>query len=750
MGSISNDMLVASTDSLDVEDVDNMVEDGSVISCTSGAEKKSSKKKKKMVHKSTRSSKSPYFSETLLNTKKSPVWRSLRGTGSMHTESPAVRVPRELWLASLKKGTGFTQSLKSEYDSGHSNAGSSSNTPEYLKEALGMKKPRHSLLSTSGYMPGTPDYKDKEEMYNEILEQKKMINNLKSDIDVLRTKYHRQEDEIKKKEKRIEQLLDPSKNQESTRCLVEKKHGCCTVVITLKQKILKLEQQCRDLENTVNKLQADTKTSNIEELKIALEECFEEIQRLRIMNDTAEAQKKRALAEHRIPSKRQQMLNSTILRLTKLNKQLQEEVRSFKSDPSQTLCSAPASSSTKDFAGWSREELIQLIKELDKKQEEKKPKSSLHLPQNNDGHPQPVHPSPNPEKSESEEECKRLKELLKKVKEDRSELQTQLGKKDMEIKVLQQKINELKEENQQLRTAAAENSGTSLKEQEEIRRLNVKIKKLEAELEDCHRRVGAAAAEASGWKEDSSLDKAATVIQSAYRGHLIRLEHLVGAASTHLPKSSTSFSLQSQREDANLDEAAKVIQSAFRGHFERRKHLLGTSSTQLPMSSSTHSVQMKSPRGLFRNGNSEKTTSLNDEMEKTVTVIQAAYRGHLARTKTRSDSSVGRPNSAVSQRREALPSMKTSLLTELHSYNGKSESSDDIVEEEHEYDNDLEEEEEKASSPKIKPFNKSNRELFSPRKSKAAPPLFTRGTDSDDSDDIISSSLPLHRKGSYF
>lgn len=40
--------------------------------------------------------------------------------------------------------------LKPDVDMGHMRTNISSSTPEYLKEALGMKKPKHSRSSSNG------------------------------------------------------------------------------------------------------------------------------------------------------------------------------------------------------------------------------------------------------------------------------------------------------------------------------------------------------------------------------------------------------------------------------------------------------------------------------------------------------------------------------------------------------------------------------------------------------------------------
>lgn len=46
--------------------------------------------------------------------------------------------------------TGMNQTLKSDVEMGHIRNKLSSSTPEYLKEALGMKKPKHSRSSSNG------------------------------------------------------------------------------------------------------------------------------------------------------------------------------------------------------------------------------------------------------------------------------------------------------------------------------------------------------------------------------------------------------------------------------------------------------------------------------------------------------------------------------------------------------------------------------------------------------------------------
>uniref|UniRef100_A0A4W3IAB1 IQ domain-containing protein E n=1 Tax=Callorhinchus milii TaxID=7868 RepID=A0A4W3IAB1_CALMI len=262
----------------------------------------------------------------------------------MQAHHPSAKVPRELWLTSLRQDLGVTRSQNSEYNSGASRSVSrASTTPEYLKEAFGMRKPKHSRLAKNGYVPGTPNYKEREDMYDEIIKLKKVIQAHKTENDVTKTKLRRSEEENSKKEKHIEQLLDPSKSSEYTRNLVDK-NNVNGIVRGLKQKILKLEQQCREKENSLNKLQTDLKTSDIEEMRITMETYYEEIQRLRLLLSA----EKKDPAESR---ESQKLLNSTRLRLSKTIKLLQEENKTLKMDLDRVLSNSPATSTARESRG---------------------------------------------------------------------------------------------------------------------------------------------------------------------------------------------------------------------------------------------------------------------------------------------------------------------------------------------------------------------------------------------------------------
>ncbi|NXD40914.1 IQCE protein, partial [Copsychus sechellarum] len=321
------------------------------------------KLKKKIFHKPPKSPKSPYSSSTQLYPKKAAAWRSPQGTGSACFENAAVKNPRQMWLGSLKQGIGLSQALKSDVDTGHVRANVSSSTPEYLKEALGMKKPKHSRSSSNGYIPGTPDYKEKEDMYDEIMELKKTIQAQKNEGDRMKTKLRRLEEENNRKDKQIEQLLDPSRGSELARALSEKKTDNGWVVTGLKQKIVKLEEQCKEKDNTINEFQADMKTSNLEEVRLAMETYYEEVHRLQLLLAKSETMRKKY---GRDTQKRLKALNAAVLRLSRSMKELQAENQRLKEDLDHVLSSSPPPSKTKNYSEWSRQRLVRRISDLEK------------------------------------------------------------------------------------------------------------------------------------------------------------------------------------------------------------------------------------------------------------------------------------------------------------------------------------------------------------------------------------------------
>ncbi|XP_047917239.2 IQ domain-containing protein E isoform X2 [Anser cygnoides] len=553
----------------------------SVITCESDAEMKL---KKRIFHKPPKSPKSPYSSSTQLYPKKTAIWRSLQGTGSARFENAAVKNPRQMWLGSLKQGV--SHPLKSDVDVGHARSSVSSSTPEYLKEALGMKKPKHSRSSSNGYIPGTPDYKEKEDMYDEIIELKKTIQAQKNEGDRMKTKLRRLEEENNRKDKQIEQLLDPSKCSELARALSEKKSDNGWVVSGLKQKVLKLEQQCKEKDNAINKFQSDLKTNNLEEMRIAMETYYEEVHRLQVLLAKSETMRKNT--EGRDTQKRLKTLNAAVLRLSRSIKELQNENRSLKEDLDHVVSTSLASNITKNYSEWSKQRLMRRIVELEKKlgaMENTRvspadSESSQLLAVSSSPSTDLDHPAS--QQVDHVKECHHLRGLVKKLKSDRRALQNLLLSKELDIKQLLQAKAEVELELQKWQNKKEEKSMEEQTSSEEIQILTQKVGKSEATLEEEKSEMAEDTMEKLNKKEEIALDEAVVVLQAAFRGHLARQKlllssgmhdakphnrHSLGKMNSCMSHVSNSLSSSSDWEEK--EETVTFIQSIFRAHLAR-------------------------------------------------------------------------------------------------------------------------------------------------------------------------------------
>ncbi|KAJ7401948.1 IQ motif containing E [Pitangus sulphuratus] len=553
--------------------------------------------------------------------------------------------------------------LKSDVDMGHVRTNISSSTPDYLKEALGMKKPKHSRSSSSGYIPGTPDYKEKEDMYDEIIELKKTIQAQKNEGDRMKTKLRRLEQENSRKDKQIEQLLDPSRGSELARALSEKKSDNGWVVRGLKQKILKLEQQCKEKDNTINEFQADTKTSNLEEVRLAMETYYEEVHRLQLLLAKSETMRKNVNAEvglficeavesncnwklgslsspqnglqffnlgfdepkimslsvnslvltpfpsteGRDTQKRLQALNAAVLRLSRNIKELQAENRRLKEDLDHVLSTSPPPSKTKNYSEWSRQRLVRRISELEKKVCAME--STRVSPADSDSSQLPaVSSSPSADLDhpashhiDHAEECHRLQREVKKLKSDRKVLQNLLLSKELDIKQLLQAKAEVELELQKWQSKMEEKSTEEQTLSEEIQNLTQKVEKLESKLEEEKRQMAGDTME--------NLDKSLPVCTvKGKEDH--REEQAAKIIQRHWKMYKT--------------KAVVVLQAALRGHLARQRLLLNNGIHEAKSPNKNSCVSSMS--------DSLSSSSDCEGRDEVVTFIQSVFRAHLART----------------------------------------------------------------------------------------------------------------------
>ncbi|XP_039526106.1 IQ domain-containing protein E isoform X2 [Pimephales promelas] len=604
------------------EEVEDLAEDSLSSSYVSDTEKKS--RKKKVSGRPPPSPKSPYLNSANLNLKKTPVtsWRTVKGTLLQNCKTHPAGTPRDVWLHLQNDGPG--KSPKGADYSVTQTSISMSSTPEYLKEAFEMKKPKYSRSPSNGYVPGTPVYKEKEEMYEEIIDLKKTIQSLKSESDKMKAKLRRLEEDNTKKDRQIEQLLDPAKDPDYARGFVDRKADPRSIINGLKHRILRLEQQCKEKENALSQLQSDLKTTNMQEMKITVETYFEEVQRLRTLLESAERSNKMESKDIRRQNK---TLSATVLKLTKTVQQLEDENQELKKELTQeemSMMDSPVCRA-KGYMDWSKQRLVRRILELEKRVEQMK---NLHITKASDSQKSSVEKGTESESanqsdsvntemepSVSPENDVHFRAAFKKLAEEKKKLQEKLTQKDEEIKQLSaEKDDGLKEVENALKERIREHERLMQTHRQEMGALTVEINCLKEKLEEERKlrlvqdpnqvRNGSLSLTLTEPLSSSAVasmekNKAAKIIQthwlshrtrdlvllqSCLRGHVIRQRQIDGPRQANLVAMSQSgFNTQAVQE-----EEVTLLQAVFRAHLKRSTLRMDRASTVTPSESFVH------------------------------------------------------------------------------------------------------------------------------------------------------------------
>ncbi|XP_012975938.3 IQ domain-containing protein E isoform X1 [Mesocricetus auratus] len=596
------------------------------------------KTKRKGFHKPPSTSpKSPYYSKP----KKVTSWRSLKTAGSMPLSNRMSLTPQKLWLGTSKHG----------------------------------------------HVSGNSVYREKEDMYDEIIELKKSLHMQKSDVDLMRTKLRRLEEENSRKDRQIEQLLDPGRGPDFVRTLAEKRPDTGWVITGLKQRIFRLEQQCKEKDNAINKLQTDMKTTNLEEMRIAMETYYEEIHRLQTLLASTDASGKKPIVEKKLGVKRQKKMSSALLNLTRSVQELTEENQSLKEDLDRMLSNSPTVSKIKGYVDWSKPRLLRRIAELEKKvSSAESPKSStselvkpnplVRSSSNISVQKQPKEDQSKEDqpREDSPEDQEHLRGTLKILKGERSTLQAQLLEKDVEMNKLLQAKMDLEKELELAREGEKERQEQERALREEIEALTNKCQELEearrqerdstvAVTQEAHPELHASSPCSGHSKPDSdgepsshnstgqgAVSQPPTLCSEERRDAAVRTLQAQWKAHRH------------KKRKAALDEAATVLQAAFRGHLARsrllRSKALASRSPSLPDLPSSPSQLQRSPTPRVPSPISPPEDS--PVQEEAITVIQSILRGYLAQA--RFIANCCRGMEASSQRRavSTTPSESTS------------------------------------------------------------------------------------------
>ncbi|XP_061412734.1 IQ domain-containing protein E isoform X1 [Lethenteron reissneri] len=428
-----------------------------------------SKKSTKGSKKLSKSAKSPYEG----GVPRGGAWRSLTGSVTAYAEPMGTRTPRQMWLHSLRQGNGLTQSLKRP--GFESAGGNGSGVPDYLKEALGMTRPRHARSSHTGYVPGTPDYKEREAMYDEILELKKALTAERAALETMRTRARRLEAEGARKDKQLEQLLMPqAQGSEFTRSLGDRKRESGAVINGLKQRVLKLEQQCREKDTALTRLREDVRCTSLEEMRVAAETYLLEIDRLRealaAVAPTPASREGGAAGRHK-----EKALGAALRRLSEKHALVQQDNARLRSElsvahaaPPPVPPPAPPHTGTSGTTAPQQQQPVQ--REAGNRTVSARRTAALEEGSAGAG-------------GEDGQDAVRLRGAVRRLKEDRRALQGELAQRDKEIQQLRRATSDLEVENKRLSVRHAEEQM-----REEVRALQEKLRCVERELEEERRR----------------------------------------------------------------------------------------------------------------------------------------------------------------------------------------------------------------------------------------------------------------------
>ncbi|XP_010641097.1 IQ domain-containing protein E isoform X2 [Fukomys damarensis] len=532
------------------------------------------------------SPKSPYYSKP----RKVASWnRSVRTSGSMPLSCRMSLTPQKLWLGTSKQG----------------------------------------------HVPGTAVYREKEDMYDEIIELKKLLHTQKSDVDLMRTKLRRMEEENNRKDRQIEQLLDPGRGPDFVRTLAEKRPDTGWVINGLRQRIFRLEQQCKEKDSAINKLQTDVKTTNLEEMRIAMETYYEEIHRLQALLASSEATGKKyapvwpPLVEKKVGVRRQKKMSSALLNLSRSVQELTEENQSLKEDLDRVLSNSPTITRVKGYLDWSKPRLLRRIAELEKKLNSVASSKSYtsELVKSN-----PNGPAPKQLGRDGQEEQEHLQGTVKSLREERSKLQAQLLEKDKEVRQLLQAKAELEKELESAREAQKEHQEQEQALKQEIQTLISKCQELEESKKE-EKVASSCSLEAHGARCTPPPGSIASQRDSNSKEE----GSSWSPTSTDRRREAAARTLQAHwkaralaKKKAAMDEVAVVLQAAFRGHLTRAK-LLASRAHGLEPPSRPGCPDQGSPTPFVLSPITQSKGS--PEQEEAVTFIQSVLRAHLARAR---------------------------------------------------------------------------------------------------------------------
>ncbi|XP_014668137.1 PREDICTED: IQ domain-containing protein E-like isoform X5 [Priapulus caudatus] len=509
--------------------------------------------------------------------------------------SVAIKPAREYWLENIKRAGSVRSRTMSGVPLTTSHSSGYLSSSDYLRHMVssprGQRRPQSGGLHSKGKFANSgasySNHKDPIDMYDEIIQLKKTIQSVEADGMTLKTKLRRMEENGQKKDKQIEQLLNPSGCDEMRRSLGTKQADNSAVTNALKQKIFKLEQTLRQRETDFRKLESSLKTTKVEEMRVQLEAYYQEVLRLRAELSQTPSHPESAPRHPRMKevAAKLRSLNGSVKTLTREKQKMAAENRTIRLNLEKTLetsrCLEKTHRKCEEGTEMNRK-LQETIASLEKKLEEEREqvadmktfvsKNSVvtegKLPLR--GSAQQCLEQLDRRETELLEEREKLRGVIRRLRQDRSHYKQKLEVKEKAVKQLQKEsvdaVAELQAEKEKRRSPSLGRSS--------IRVLQSPHDSVSTTPEKRPRRISAIATKAKlasaptrGNHEKTALaakEEAAVLIQSTLRGHFEREERL-----------HTSRPVLASSGEGKIYNAGDVtvVQSALRAHMYREQYL---------------------------------------------------------------------------------------------------------------------------------------------------------------------------------
>ncbi|XP_065841908.1 IQ domain-containing protein E-like [Oscarella lobularis] len=532
----------------------------------------------------------------------------------------AGKTAREHWLSALRADRG--RGLSSEGTKASTwmggkpeSATSATAVTSYLKDLMTSRSSdfmgKSMQRTRTRSAAGLPGLKSQEDMYDEIQELKRVLVAEKESKNILVTRVRRQEEELLKKDKQIEDMLSSGQVARSdlTRTLTQRRTDSTAAAVTsLKQQVHSIERALREKEAAYNKLAKDLKTTNIQELEIQAEMYYSEVLRLRRVIEERPATTYDSKDVSKETRTKMKALNAAVIRLSASNKELESENACLKGDLERAMRTPQGKGDTltktkgaveDKYADYNRSQmlsrLVQLemeVESLESRLEQSSREASVaeagrqHDVQELEGSHSELKKRI-AEMEESQEnfvaERTKLRNVIRKLKEDRAFYRTAAETTESSVKDMEEKLRTEREAKETLDGQVAELR--EIQRNDEMAREHAAQRRkrhLSGDLEKRDEQHRAAVKLQDQWRKhkankrqtkfEQEQEEAAVEIQSVFRGHLNRKKRLTSMEKT-LEKDAPHVN---GTDDDELDETATDIQSAIRGHLARKEALSKT------------------------------------------------------------------------------------------------------------------------------------------------------------------------------